>query len=291
MNDHNLDDLIIENIEPKNGKTKSLLTIIALLIVVLIVGIILTKIILKDPNADQIALEKENTEMISPELTLQNATKEELPKKEEKEKLSNIIENEPKPPIVIPKVEEVKKEIITEKKEVVKPVKEPVKEVAKKITKEPLPKTITESVKITKEFEQKSEKVGEISVTEKPEAQKEVKEIIEAKKEVVKTSRPLPEKMIEKAKERPTGKPVNAPSKKAVASSVYFIQVGSFRQTPSSRFLSIIKNSGFNYSITPPSTSGIKKLLIGPYENRKAVDAALVRVRDRINKQAFVIKK
>ena len=88
MNDHNLDDLIIENIKPKNGKAKSILTIIALLIVVLIVGIILTKIILKDPNTDQIALEKENSEMISPELTLQNATKEEIAKpKEEKETL------------------------------------------------------------------------------------------------------------------------------------------------------------------------------------------------------------
>jgi len=67
--------------------------------------------------------------------------------------------------------------------------------------------------------------------------------------------------------------------------------VGSFTQTPSSHFLSIIKNSGFNYHITPATSAGTKKLLIGPYETRADVDTALVRVRDRINKRAFVVKK
>jgi cell division septation protein DedD len=43
--------------------------------------------------------------------------------------------------------------------------------------------------------------------------------------------------------------------------------------------------------ITTPSSKGIKKLLIGPYQDRAAVDSALVRVRDTINKSAFVVKK
>jgi DedD protein len=272
MNDHNLDDLIIDNIEPKNGKAKSILTIIALLIVVLIVGIILTKIILKDPNANQIALEKENTEMISPELTLQNVTKEEIAKPEvEKETLSNIIEKEePKAPVPTPKVEEIKKETVVEKTESIKEsISEPIKE----------------TVKITNEFVQEP-----IPNNAKPTNVK-IDPIIETKKEEIKQSKPLPEKIIEKAKEKPSGRPVNIPATKTVTESAYFIQVGSFRKTPSSRFLSIIENSGFNYNITPPSANGIKKLLIGPYENRKTVDTALVRVRDRINKQAFVITK
>jgi len=79
MNDHNLDDLIIDNLEPKNTKTKSFLTIIALLIIVLIVAIVLTKIILKDPNAERLALEESHTEHISPELTLQNHSPKEEP--------------------------------------------------------------------------------------------------------------------------------------------------------------------------------------------------------------------
>jgi len=71
MNDHNLDDLIIDDIEPKNSKTKSFLTIIALLIVLLIVAIILTETMLKIPNSDKLNFEDNNSEFISPELTLQ----------------------------------------------------------------------------------------------------------------------------------------------------------------------------------------------------------------------------
>ena len=70
MHDHNLDDLIIDNIEPKNSKTKSFLTIIALLIVVLIVAIILTKNILKTPDENFLAFKEDTTELIAPELQL-----------------------------------------------------------------------------------------------------------------------------------------------------------------------------------------------------------------------------
>jgi DedD protein len=273
MNDHNLDDLIIDNIEPKNAKTKSFLTIIALLIVVLIVAIILTKIILKDPNADKIAFEENNTELVSPELTLQSAA-EPKPAKKEPE-LSNIIENALKSPAP---VEEVAKETVEITKEVVQAPKQP--EVTEKVE---------EAVKI-----EVSEK-KEIVKTETPEKietpEKEAVEKVEPKKEVAKVAKPVPTQIIEKAKERPTGKPVNIPAPKPVTSQTYYIQVGSFTQTPSARFLSIIKNSGFDYKITSATDSGTKKLLIGPYKDRKSVDTALVRVRDRINKSAFVVKK
>ena len=267
MNDHNLDDLIIDNIEPKNAKTKSFLTIIALLIVVLIVAIILTKIILKDPNADKIAFEENHTELVSPELTLQSAA-EPKPAKKEPE-LSNIIENALKSPAP---VEEVAKETVEITKEVVQAPKQP--EVTEKVE---------EAVKI--EVPEKKEVVK----TETPE--KEVVEKVAPKKEVPKVAKPVPTQIIEKAKERPTGKPVNIPAPKPVTSQTYYIQVGSFTQTPSARFLSIIKNSGFDYKITSATSSGTKKLLIGPYKDRKSVDTALVRVRDRINKSAFVVKK
>jgi len=247
MNDHNLDDLIIDNIGPKNTKTKSFLTIVALLIVVLIVAIILTKIILKDPNADKIAFEENNTELVSPELTLQSAA-EPKPAKKEPE-LSNIIENALKAPDL---VEDIAKETVETTKEVVQ---------------EPEQSEVTAKVEEAETIE------------------------IPKKKEVQKAEKPVPTQIIEKAKERPTGKPVNVPVPKPVTSQTYYIQVGSFTQAPSSRFLSIIKNSGFNYKITSPTDSGTKKLLIGPYKDRKSVDAALVEVRDRINKSAFVVKK
>jgi len=250
MHDHNLDDLIIDNIEPKNRKTKSFLTIVALLIVVLIVAIILTKILLKTPEEHGLKVEDDTSEMIAPELKLQEA-----PQKTEKPKdelsLSNIIEQEIKHPVLAPK----KPEVIEKPKPIAAPV--PVKKEA--ISEEVLKETVT----ITKEY------------TQIPQADNKPVKVVEAPKPIV-----VPKKVPQ---------PVTPP--KVVANMTYYIQVGSFTKDPSARFLSIIKNSGFNYKITKPASNGIKKLLIGPYENRASVDTALVKVRDRINKKAFVVKK
>jgi len=291
MNDHNLDDLIIDNIEPKNGKTKSILTIVALLIVVLIVAIILTKIILKDPNAEQIAFEANNTELVSPELTLQSAAEPEPAKKEPE--LSNIIESALKAPAP---VEEVAKETVEITKEVVPAPKQP--EVKTEAEEEKLQQEYAEVRKARVEKEKADAKKAEEATAaakkeemRKEEAKKAEIKKAEMKKKAAEAAKPVPTPIIEKAKVRPTGKPVNVPAAKPATSQTYYIQVGSFKQTPSSRFLSIIKNSGFNYKITSPTSSGTKKLLIGPYKDRKSVDTALVRVRDRINKSAFVVKK
>lgn len=88
-------------------------------------------------------------------------------------------------------------------------------------------------------------------------------------------------------------KPYSPPPKSpAVASpNRYYVQVGSFSATPSSRFLSVIRNNGFRYTITKANAKGLKKLLIGPYASRQEVDRVLRRVRDRINKQSFVVKR
>lgn len=256
MNDHNLDDLIIDNIDPKNSKTKSFLTIIALAIVVLIVAIILTKIILKDPN-EKVVLQEDATELISPELTLQNTT--------------------PKAP---EKVESIKETLALEKKEQ-KKVAAPVAKTKPAVK---MPKKETEVVKITKEFSQeqavdlKKEKAAKLAAEKKVQEEKALKENLAREKEL-------------EAKRLAEAKAKEEAAKKVAVSNGYFIQVGSFTQTPSSHFLSVIKNSGFNYQITAPSSAGTKKLLIGPYATRTEVDTALVRVRDRINKSAFVVKK
>ena len=249
MNDHNLDDLIIDNIEPRNRKTKSFLTIIALFIVVLIVAIVLTRILLNSPENEDMIIEENATEYIAPELKLQE--KPEEVEKIDAPSLQNIIEEKPKAPEVkvaepvsIPQPEEaVKKEI-----EIPKP--EPVE----------VPKTKVETPSPVKEVEKKEEPVVIKPVEEKPVVQKPV-----VKKPVVK---------------KPT-----------IPEEQYYIQVGSFSKDPSARFLSVIKNSGFDYHITKADTKGTKKLHIGPYKTRAEVDVALKQVRDRINKSAFVIKK
>jgi len=267
MHDHNLDDLIIDNIEPKNRKTKSFLTIVALLIIVLIVAIILTKILLTSPANKEIIIEEETTEVIAPELKLQEASSKTktVPKTEKTENelsLSNIIEQKIKAPVPeAPKPKAAEKpKTVKKPKPIATPV--PIKK------EEKIEDVLKETVSITKEYTQIPQQVEKpVKVTEVP----KVKKVEEPKKELV------------------VPKPVLPP--KPVSVTTYYIQVGSFSQNPSSRFLSVIKNSGFNYKITAPSSKGIKKLLIGPYDSRASADTALVRVRDRINKSAFVVKK
>jgi DedD protein len=272
MNDHNLDDLIIDNIDPKNSKTKSFLTIIALAIVVLIVAIILTKIILKDPHAQLAIDEENNVELISPELTLQSVSHKEPIKKAP-------IKTEPI------KTEPIEKKLALHTEEKSQP-----------IIAQPKPTTEVKpaTVEITKEFSQEAATVAQKEKKKKIVAEKKATERKKAQAEKLAQEKKAAQLKKEKALEAEHLAQVTAAqeAKKEISiANGYFIQVGSFTQTPSSRFLSVIKNSGFNYKITPASSTGTKKLLIGPYASRAEVDTALVRVRDRINKSAFVVKK
>ncbi len=251
MNDHNLDDLIIDTIEPKNNKAKSFLTIIALIIVTLIVGILFIKTMQNDPKNTNIGLEENPTDLISPELTLQSTPEVKAPKDETK--LSSMIEEELKTPA---KAEEVKKETVVIKEEAAVQ-----KKAALSIPKTP-------EVPVKPETAPKKGAAEKVAV-KPPETEKVIvpKSTYKEKQETVKTA--------------------TAP---AVAEH-YYIQVGSFSQTPSSCFLNTIKKHGFDYKITAPTANGTKKLLIGPYPSRTDADNALVRVKDRINKGAFIVKK
>jgi len=236
MNDHNLDDLIIDNIQPTNSKAKSFLTVIALFIVVLIVGIILSKTYNNTNTENTLTFDDNSTTVIAPELKLQEVV--EVTKPKEEPTLTSIIEDK---------------------------LKEEVQEEAPSHSVEKLIETPTVTVDTPKI----------IADEEKPDPIVKIKKPIDTKVEVKK---PLTSPVVEK----PT---------KAVSLNKYYVQVGSFKQNPSPRFLSVIKSSGFKYHVSAPDTIGNKKLLIGPYKTRADVDKALVVVRDRIHKSAFVVQK
>ena len=123
MNDHNLDDLIIDTIAPKSNKTKSALTIIALLIVILIVAIILTKTLLKSPENPELIFEDNLSEVIAPELQLQEPNEKEVVAKPEKEApLSTNVEKQ------TPAPEEVHKPIVNKTINTPTPSQKPNKE-------------------------------------------------------------------------------------------------------------------------------------------------------------------
>ena len=318
MHDHNLDDLIIDNIEPKNSKTKSFLTIIALLIVVLIVAIVLTRILLKTPKDNDLVFEQETAELIAPELKLHETSKPSTI--EEEPELSSIIESKLKKEPIEPKKVDTKKPEIVKEPTVVVQKEEPKSEVKLPIVpkvvetkKDPVLSNIqekkikapvvVEEPSIT--AEQKAKDAADIAhwkaVQEKRKTEQQIKEVQAEKtvKETVPTIKPIEPKKVEVLKvKKPkpvvqeVKKPVvKTPAPKNVSGKKYYIQVGSFKNQPSSRFISVIKNNGFNYRILRSSTDGTKKLLIGPYENRASVNSALVQVKDRINKSAFVVKR
>lgn len=321
MHDHNLDDLIIDNIEPKNSKTKSFLTIIALSIVVLIVAIILTKILLKTPNNDGLAFEENTTEMIAPELKLKETPQPQ--KVKEEPSLSSIIESKLKAPVVeTKKPETIEKPAVVIKKEepklpeipkTVEIKKEPVlSNILDQEIKAPIPETkkpviVQKPLLTTKEKEAKD--AADIAywkaVQEKRKAEQAVKNSVTLKEptvvikekrteEVVQIKEPVRPKKVKVPvvkKPKPVKKPVAVkPVPKSVSTKKYYVQVGSFKTQPSSRFVSVIRNNGFRYTIKR-SSDGTKKLLIGPYGDRASVNRALIQVRDRINKSAFVVKR
>ena len=243
MNDHNLDDLIIDTPDQKGGKAKGLLTIIALFIVVLIVAIILTKIILKDPDSQHAMLEENETEMISPELTLQEAVDDE--EENDNQALSEMIKSEMEAPKEPEEVEKVAEEtvVIEEEKTV------------------PAPKNVEERP-VAKKVEQPTQK-----------------EIVKIPQE--RTKKPAP---VVNSKPKPKPAPIQASAEQ------YFIQVGSFSKTPSaSRLISALKKQRFRYKVM--KINNMHKVMVGPYRSRAEADRAIVRVKDLINKNAFVVKK
>jgi len=316
MHDHNLDDLIIDNIEPQNSKTKSFLTIIALLIVMLIVSIILTKVLLKSPNDNGLAFEQDPAEMIAPELKLQETPRVAKVKKEPS--LPSTTEKEPKAPLV-----ETKKPVIAKKpsvvvkeeeskpEEVLKAVKEnkepslsniikqeikaPVVETKKPVIieksavvtrEEKTKKAVEETVQAAKESTQVPQRVEKpVKITENSKPKKAEAPVVKKPKPVAKTAQEI---IVPKPIKKPV---ITAPAPKTVSTKRYYVQVGSFKKAPSARFVSVIRNSGLKHKITRATANGTKKLLIGPYSDRASVDRALIQVRDRINKRAFIVKK
>jgi len=298
-NDHDLEDIIIIDKEAVNSnKINSLLTIVALIIVLFIIIIVFVSDDENKKNKLSI-LEKNNSEIIAPELVLQSkpveTKKDEVKKQtEEDSKITDIIKNrftdkEPEKDSKDVGNVEVVSEVSSNKNieknisdtimpTTVKPIINIEKEVTNQVANDMLEK-IKADEKIEKELKESSKKAEvkskPIQVV-KPEAKKETKPEVKTK-------------TIEKKR---TYKPKKTPVKRKSTKSVsFYIQVGAYRNTPSKRFISVIKNNGFKYKITNITANGTKKLLIGPYSNRGSVDRALIQVRDRITKSAFVVKQ
>lgn len=268
MNDHDLDDLIIDTKPQNTDKTKNPLTIFALLIIILILAIIFSKNLLVSPENTPLTLDENDSAISAPELMIQDDSEEEEPEAVEAPTeealgtdapLSEFIAQRHKTPVDnMLQIEMPRDKNQKDDSDEVESVKE---ETTQKIDEASKVVPIEEVKKIA-------------NIDTKPE-----------KKEAVTKPKPVIKRHVYKKPK------VAKKAPKSVASGRYFIQVGSFQQTPSKRFLSVIRNSGFKYLISRPNTQGSKKLLIGPYANKSDANQALVTVKSRINKSAYIVHK
>ncbi len=273
MNDHDLDDLIIDTKPQNTDKTKNPLTIFALLIIILILAIIFSKNLLVSPENAELNLDDNDSAISASKLMIQNDTEAEAVEAPTEEALG---EDDPLSSFIAQRH------------------KTPVDNMLKiQMPKDKNQKDDSDNVESVKE--ETTQKIDEAHTATTAEVSKvvpleEIKKIANvdtepAKEETVVKPKPVIKRHVYKKPK------VVKKAPKSVASGRYFIQVGSFQQTPSKRFLSVIRNSGFKYVISRPNSTGNKKLLIGPYASKSDANQALITVKSRINKSAYVVHK
>jgi len=290
MNDHNLDGLIIDDIQSKpSSKAKSFLTIIALAIVVLIISIVFTKILLKVPKQNQLLFEENETEMISSDLTLQSVTE---PESETSEPLAFSEDHEglhdiSKGKMLQNVMEEIPAPAVKEAIKIIEVHQQPVAQELKVETKkepEPTGRPKVEVEKATDILDLNDLfALDLIQSTTKEKVRIATQQTVhQSTQKVAKEQKTRAEKVLTDSQ---------AVHARQTQTGSYYILVGAFSKVPSQHFLERISRNGLTYTITDKSPRGLRKLLIGPYPDRQSAERALVKVKDRINKSAFVVDK
>ncbi|MBA1432249.1 MAG: SPOR domain-containing protein [Epsilonproteobacteria bacterium] len=117
-------------------------------------------------------------------------------------------------------------------------------------------------------------------------AQKLKEESVQKESTPVKAA-PVAKKSVKKITKKTAPKP--AVTQTATTSVKYYIQVGSFsKYKPNKKFLSSIKNLGFNYKFHKVGT--LNKVLVGPFKTRKEANNAKRVLRAKVEPGAFLVK-
>jgi len=124
----------------------------------------------------------------------------------------------------------------------------------------------------------------------------DIPEIINKK---LQSTTPVPPKATKPLETKEVNKSIIKPAKvenKSITETkkeTFFIQVGSFSSKPNETFLSVIKNSKYNYQVktSQQGETTISKFLIGPFDTRAQAEKELKEIKNRINPSAFIIKQ
>ncbi len=279
-----LSDIVLEKRSKSSVKTKKWILTAASAIVLFLILSLLYKMF--SQNSQGI----EQSNMVDENDNVESVAKDEEPTKNSE----NLFKKEP---------------IIDESSDTDARFEELVKKLKEQdaITQKPQPQDITKSQ--TKEAESSQTEVKEV----KPQELKTINQhsaeipvittpadkpkIIQTP--VIRQSPPVVEhKPVTKPKPKPKPRVKKSPAQvfaqtKPSAVSGYFIQVGATSKSfPDKRFLSKIKNAGFDYIIHGVFVNGrkIKKVLVGPYNSKAAAQNALGRVKSSINPSAFIYR-
>ena len=133
------------------------------------------------------------------------------------------------------------------------------------------------------------------------------KKDIEVKQEPIRAKAPVvkpePNPVVKKPKIKPEPKPIVkkpeikqpkvAPKTTVNNKTGYYVQVGAFTQAPSQTLLTKVDKASYKYIIHKMTIKGTNynKVLIGPYKDRKSVDAIIGKIKKDLNiNGAYVLK-
>ncbi len=251
MSEKTLEDLILTEDTPQEGKSKSMLALLALVVILIIVGAVLAKMIFSDSSDTNDTVKVKE----SSELTLKDSKKPSMntdlaPLENEDPDLAPISANTVPSNVDTISIDDSKSE---SKKQDKKDSKEDKKVSAKE-------KAIAKDLEIAP-----IEEVNEDKKDEKPKVKKVV-EHREKKPKVIHHKEP---------KKHIYGGRGNV-----------YIQVGSFAKGPEQSFINKIRRAGFKYRIR--TIGGLRKVYVGPFENRSQAREVLGIVKSKIASQAFI---
>ncbi len=137
--------------------------------------------------------------------------------------------------------------------------------------------------------EQKEEKIPDILASPKASTVEKKPAIdmtaAETTKKEEKAEKETTKKIAAKKVER---KAENKSSAKSDGASVYFIQVGAFNREPDTKFISKIKDSGFDYTVVKSGKT--RRVRVGPYSSLKSAKSVTDKVKRVIGINGLIVK-
>lgn len=252
MTDHNLDDLIIGEPELHGGKSKSVLTMLALIVIIIIVGIVLYQLIMGGEETVPKPGEKK-TELTS--IVTHPVRHETMPRR--REQIPEELQ-----PIVREKLPASSTQGLGRSHTVSVSQTAPIR---KSLPEKSIPTPVTESKPHTK--------TSTVSRRERP-----------PKTTAHAPLKTKPSELFKRKEQKTKKNPAST-----IHNKEYFVQVGSFKRPPTKKFLDDMRAKGYHPLLV--KSAGMIKVRIGPYPSYADAKATLPEIKEKLGIAGFVVRK